>query len=186
MHTNNQQKLIKLSGDEFIKIGEISRPFWERGTSGNPPKFVVLMGGIASGKTTTRREKYAVGYVNFDFGEIHLAFEKAIGRNNPKLAEYTTFASDMILRESIDSKKNIVIEIIGDNYNLIIPVIDKMKEIGYKPEIVGLISDIVESKKRYDKALEEDKDYISAFRTQVPTLSFFFSQLELGDMPEIS
>lgn len=186
MENDQQQKVVQFSGDEFLKIAEIAQPFLERGVSSDTPKFAIFMGGIASGKTTARREKYAEGYVHFDFGEIHLAFEKVVGKSNPRITEYTLFVSDMILRESISKKKNIVIEIIGDNYDLIAPVIDKMKKIGYTPDVVGLVSDIEESRKRHLKATAEEKDYISAFYTQEPTLSIFYHQLELGSMPKTS
>ncbi|MEK7601027.1 MAG: hypothetical protein AAB480_00655 [Patescibacteria group bacterium] len=181
---NDQYKIAKFTGEEFIKIGEIAKPFWARGASENPPKFVIFMGGVGVGKTTIRREKYKNGYVHLDFGEVNLAIEKAVGKNHPRLAEYALFASDMILRESINEKKNIVIEIIGDNYDLIVPVIEKMKDIGYKLDIVGLTGDIAECRQRHLKAVEKDSDYISAYFTQGPTLSVFYNQLELGEMPK--
>lgn len=186
MENDQQQNVVQFSGEEFIQIGEIAKPFWEKGLSENPPKFVIFMGGVASGKTTIRRQQFANGYVHFDFGEIHLALEKAIGKNNPRISESAALASDMILRESIENKKNIVIEIIGDNYDVITPVIDKMKEIGYEVSVQGITADIAESRERHLKAVEEDKDYISAYFTQEATLSTFYHQLGLGKMPTLS
>ena len=179
-----QQKAVQFSTDEFRIISDVAMSFLQRGVSENPPKFVIFMGGVGVGKTTIRREKYAEGYVHLDFGEIHLALEKTIGKSRQRLAEYALFASDIILRESINDKKNIVIEIIGDSYDLIVPVIEKMKDIGYKLDIVGLTGDIAECRQRPLKAVEEDPDYISAHFTQEPTLSVFYSQLELGNMPK--
>jgi len=89
----------------------------------------------------------------------------------------------MILQESIGAKKNIVIEIIGDNEKIIIPVIDKMKEIGYETSLEIIHCDPVEAYKRHLKAVEEDKDYISSYFTQEATLSFFYQQFQLGKMP---
>jgi hypothetical protein len=83
-----QSKLAEFTGEEFIQIGEIARPFWERGTSENPPKFVIVMGGIGAGKTTLRRLKYAEGYVHFDYSEICGAIAQAVGRNNDRLTSY--------------------------------------------------------------------------------------------------
>lgn len=182
----DQQKVVNFSGEEFIKIGEIAKPFWERGVSDNPPKFVIFMGGVGAGKTTIRREKYAEGYVHFEFGEIYTAIKKAVGESDPKLDSYVALASDLILRESISAKKNIVTEIIGDNAATITPVIDKMKEIGYGISIQGITADIAESRKRHLKAVEEDKDYLSAYFTQEATLSAFYHQLGLGSMPASS
>jgi hypothetical protein len=176
-----QQKAVQFSADEFRIISDVAMFFLQKGVSENPPNFVIFMGGVGVGKTTIRREKYKDGYVHLDFGEVHLALEKAVGKSHPRLAEYALFASDIILRESINDKKNIVIEIIGDGYDQIVPVIEKMKDIGYKLDIVGLTGDIAECRQRHLKAVEEDPDYISAYFTQEPTLSVFYNQLELSD-----
>ena len=89
----------------------------------------------------------------------------------------------LILQDSIEKKKNIVIEIIGDELDLIKPVIDKMASIGYKVEICGVLADPVVSYERLLKARKEDKDYVSAEDTEEPTLSFFYSLLRMGEMP---
>lgn len=183
---NSQQKTVQFSGEEFIKIGEIAKPFWENGLSENPPKIVILMGGVGSGKTTIRRQKYSKGYVNFDFGEILTVVKRAIGEDDPKLTSYVSLACDLILRECISEKKNIVIEIIGDSKELIDPVLDGMKKIGYDISLEYIHCDPVEAYKRHLKLVEEDKDYLSAHFTQEATLSYFYSQLDLGEMPVIS
>ena len=36
------------------------------------------------------------------------------------------------------------------------------------------------------KAVEEDKDYLSAYFSQEATLSFFYQQLKFGEMPTLS
>lgn len=181
---NMNQKTTKFTGEEYIQIGNVAKPFWECGNSEQPPKFVIFMGGVGVGKTTIRRQEYSTGYVNFEFGEIYNAIKKEFGEDNPKLTSYASMASDMILRESLESKKNIVIEIIGDSYEVITPVIDKMKEIGYEIEIKAINCDLEEAYKRHLNAIKEDPEYLSAHFTQEANLSFFYHQLELGEMPE--
>jgi hypothetical protein len=176
-------KVAQFTGEEYIKIGEVAKPFWEKGVSENPPKFVIFMGGVGSGKTTIRRQEYATGYVHFEFGEILNAIKKAFGEDNPKLSSYAAMASDMILRESLENKKNIVIEIIGENKDLIDPLINKMKEIGYELSLKFINCDPAEAYKRHLNAVKEDPEYLSAHFTQEATLSFFYQQLELGEMP---
>lgn len=176
-------KAMKFTGDEYIQIVKIAEPFWKRGISKNPPDFAIVMGGVGSGKTTLRRQKFADGYVNFDFGEIYNAIKKTFGEDNPKLADYTVLASDMILRESLENKKNIIIEIIGENKDLIDPLISKMKDIGYEISLEFIDCDPAEAYKRHLKAVKEDPEYLSAHFTQEATLSFFYQQLELGEMP---
>lgn len=177
-------KVAQFSGEEFLKIGEVAQSFLERGVSDASPKFVIFMGGIGAGKTTLRRQQFAEGYVHFDFGEIYLAFKKAFGKDHPRLQEYVAVATDMILRESIDSKKNIVIEIVGDNYDAIKPVIEKMRGIGYEISVQGITCDIEEAYKRHLKAAAEDWDYFSAYYSQAGTLGGLFSYFELGEVPD--
>jgi len=175
---DNHQNSVELSGEEFTTINEFARSVWERGLSGNPPDFVIFMGGVGTGKTTLRRQNYADGFVHFDFGEIYTALKKIVGENNPKLMGYSVLASDLILRACIEAKKNIVIEIIGDNEQLITPIIDKMKEIGYNISIQAITADVEESYKRHLQAVEKDPDYLSAFHTQEATLAslnYFFN-----------
>jgi hypothetical protein len=180
---NNNQKIVQFSSEEYIKVGEIARPFWENGKSDNPPKFVIIMGGVGSGKTTERKQKFSDGFVNFEFGDILNAVKNEVGEDNPKLENYASLASNMILKESLAARKNIVIEIIGEKSEMITPVIDKMKEVGYAVSINGITCDPTEAYERHLKAVEEDKNYLSAYFTQEATLSFFYQQFELGQMP---
>ena len=181
----NQQttghKTVQITGQEYIKIGELAKPFWENGISEDPPKFVIFMGGVGSGKTTLRRQNYATGYVHFEFGEIFNAVKKVFGEDNPTLSVYASFAGEMILSESIENRKNMVIEIIGDN-DLIDPVINKMKEIGYEVSLGIIKCDPAEAYERHIKAVMEDPEYISAYFSEASTLSFFYRQFELGEM----
>ena len=179
----NIGNVMTISGEEFLRVGEIAKTFFEKVSSAQPPSFVILMGGIGSGKTAIRREKFSEGYVNFDSGEINKAVEDSVGKDNPRLMDYSWLAMDIILKECILEKKNIVIEIIGDNYDQITPVIDKMKEIGYEVQVNGIISDVAESYKRHLLATKEDKNYISSYYTQGLTLLSFFNYFGLGKFP---
>ena len=177
------EKVTHFSGDEFLAIGEIAKPFWEKGATGNPPKFVMVMGGVGAGKTTVRRQQYADGYVHFDIGEIYQALRKSYASDNPKMESYTALAADLILKESILEKKNIVIEIIGDSAEALTPVIDKMRETGYDVSVTGITCDPTEAYQRHLKAVKEDKDYFSAYYTQDATLGAFYGYFDLGAMP---
>jgi len=175
-----KEKVSMFSGEEFIQIGEIAQTFIKKGRSDNPPKFVIFMGGIGVGKTTIRKEQYADGYVHFEFGEVYTAIKKTTGEDNPRINEYIALACDLILRESIESKKNIVTEIIGSDADTVSPVIDKMREKGYDISVQVITADIAESRKRHLKMVEEDPDYLSAHFTEEATLSSFYNQLGLS------
>lgn len=178
------REVPKFSSEEFLRIGKFARSFWEKGASENPPKFVIVAGGIGSGKTTLRRQQFCDGYVNFDFGDIHMAAEKVFNVDDPKFKDFFAMAVDMIFRESLSARKNIVIEIIGDNYGAIAPVIDKMKDIGYEVSVAGATCDPAEGHERHLKATEEDPEYFSSYYTQEPTLYAFYHHFGLGDVHE--
>lgn len=178
--TDKPEKHVQFSGEEFLKISEVAQSFVEKGASDKPPRFIILMGGIGSGKTTLRRKNYGNGFVHFEPGDIYAAMKKVMGKDNPRISVYCAFASDLILKESLEEKKNIVIEIIGDTV-LMIPIIEKIKEIGYKVHIQAVTADVAESYKRHLKAVEEDPDYLSAYFTQEATLSTLAHQLGLGE-----
>jgi len=172
-----KENVAEFSGDEFLQINKIAQTFLKNGATGNPPKFVIFMGGVGVGKTTIRKQQFANDFVHFEFGEIYTAVKKSVGDDNPKLASFTSLACELILCESVETKKNIITEIIGDNYDAITPVIDKMKEIGYEIAFNGITCDPVEAYRRHLKAVEEDKDYLSAHFTQEATLSYFYHLL---------
>ena len=177
-------KVVHFNNEETIKVVKVVGYFLDQGISKNPPQFVIITGGVASGKTTIRRQKFTNNYVNFDFGEICDALEKEFGADSPRLSEYAVLASDMILHDSIVDKKNIVIEIIGDNKEILETLIDKMKGIGYKVSMDLIYCDPVEAYKRHLKAVEEDKTYRSSYFTQEATVSFFYRHFELGEIPQ--
>lgn len=181
---DNQEQAISLSGEEYLKIGKVAQSFLGKGVSEDPPKFIIFMGGVAAGKTTIRRREYGDGYVHFDFGDLYTALKKAVGKEESKLKTYATIASDMVLRESFENRKNIVIEIIGETEALIKPVIDKVTQFGYNVSIRAVELDPQEAYKRHLKAVEEDPDYLSAFYTQEATLALLYQQLGLGSMSQ--
>ena len=112
MELDTELKTLTLTGEEFLLIGGIVEPFFKNIPAAKSPQFAIIMGGIGSGKTTLRREKFSDGYVNFDFGEINKAMENSIGEKHPRLMDYSLFACDLVFKECILEKKNIVIEII--------------------------------------------------------------------------
>ena len=166
-----------------MRLGKIAKQFTEKGAVGNPPKFVIIMGGVSSGKTTWRRKDFVDGYVNLDYWDVYLAVEKEFGKDDLNAVGYVSLVGDMILFESIEAKKNIVIEIIGAEENIFKPVIDKMKELGYDLAVHFVACGVEQAIERHLKAVQNDKDYQSAHYTERPTLLYFFRYLKLGDMP---
>lgn len=180
----NDVKITHFNGEEYTKILNIAESFCEKGVSENPPKFVILTGGVGSGKTTIRRKDYNKGYVNFDFGEILLTCAEAFGKDESRLESIIKLTCDMILKESINQKKNIVIEVIGAHEDEFMPVVNGMMKLGYTFSFVFVDCPPAEACIRHLKAVQEDKDYWSSYFTQEGTLSFFYQQLGLGELPD--
>lgn len=176
-------RAVSFSGEEYLPLLKIVASFTEKGSVEAEPKFVLVTGGVAAGKTTIRRQKYATGYVNFEYGEIYTAVKREVGTDHPRLEVYVNVVCDLILRETITEKKNLVVEIIGDNYEKLVPLIDKMVSVGYKVEMVGITADPVEAYQRHLKAVKEDPDYISAHFTQDATMAALYAYLELPSNP---
>lgn len=180
---NDKGSVSSLSGDEYLKIVETIKPILESVKSSNSPKFVFITGGIGSGKTTIRRHEFSKDYINFDFAEIGKAIEKAFGEKHPRLMDYSFWACDMILGDSITNHKNIIIELIGDNADQITILATKMKELGYEVNVNGIICDVAEAYKRHKKATAEDKDYMSCYFSAELTLMSLYTHLGLGKVP---
>jgi len=179
-------KTTTVSGEDYIKIGEIAESFLKNGISETSPKLVIFTGGVASGKTTIIKKDFSDGYVHFDYGATYTALKNIFGQDNPKLQSFVSIVCNMVLKESLEEKKNIVIEIIGDNEEILGTLIDGMKNIGYEVSLNAIYCDVDEALLRHRKAVEDDPDYLSSYFTQEATLLFFYQELKLGKMPSLS
>jgi len=171
-------KKLLLSPEEFSKVKGIIDPLLALGATSDNPQFAILMGGVGSGKTTTRKKDYSDGYVQFDYGEIQIAVQNFFGEDNINISGFTSLACLLLLNEAISQKKNMVIEVIGDDKYPLEPVIDGMIALGYKVTMKFVECDPVEAYKRHLKDVADDMDYISAYYTQGPTLSFFYDRFK--------
>ncbi|OGJ64504.1 hypothetical protein A3C37_01845 [Candidatus Peribacteria bacterium RIFCSPHIGHO2_02_FULL_53_20] len=174
-----QQKLVKFTAKEFLKIAEIAKSFVEKGTADNPPKFVIMTGGPGAGKSTIRKRDYSQGYVHFDPGDIFAEMRKIKDESNVKFNASISFTCELLLRQAIEERKNIVTEVIGDTYEPLKSIMDKMLEIGYTIDVRAVTADVAESYQRHLKAVKEDPGYLSAALTQGTTLSTFSHVLEI-------
>ncbi len=96
------------------------------------PELTIIMGGVCSGKTTLRKNEYANGYVNIDAGDIFIDLSSGEYFDFPShLEENMNQIGLNKMRESILDKKNIVIEIIGAEYETVKELIDLSEKINY-------------------------------------------------------
>lgn len=128
------------------------------------PEFVLLCGGVCTGKTTIRKQQYSKGYVLIDAAEIFLNL------SNGEYYDFgTTFEEPLeiigrlIARQAIKERRNIVTEIIGAQKEEVISIIEAMKSIGYKINLVGTECKLEVSLKRN---AQRGNDNISAHYTE--------------------
>ena len=75
-------------------------------TKNDQPELIIIMGGVCTGKTTLRKNKYANGYVNIDAGEIFIELSKGEYYDFPSHLEGTMNQIGLKkMRESILSPK---------------------------------------------------------------------------------
>jgi hypothetical protein len=163
------------SGDEYLAVGAVVERFFKFCTSEKDPQLLIFMGGIGTGKTTLRRKLPLNKYVQYDFVEISQAVIHVFGKDNPRLGEYIALASDIVFKDSINNKRNIVIEIIGEDANALITITDKMKDIGYEVQLSFVECDPAEAYQRHLKAVQEDPEYSSAYYSQEATMNPFLN-----------
>jgi hypothetical protein len=167
------------TADEFMAVNAIAERFLAVGKSAASPVFALILGGMGAGKTTLRRSKFGDSFVHVDFGDVYLAFEKdtsfALEKKDPRrMAAYGVLACEIILRKSIMAKKNIVVELIGDDAFAVTFLMEMMKGAGYEVQVCPIYGDIAEAVARYKQAVKDDPDYISAYDSQQPTISIFY------------
>lgn len=113
------------------------------------PIAVILMGGVATGKTTLRKQQYSEGYVLIDAADIFLSLSK--GESRPfadGFDEPMNVIGLLVAKRALYECRNIVTEIIGAEYELTVKLIEALKHAGYRVEAVCVSCDLEESIKR--------------------------------------
>ncbi len=125
------------------------------------PSLVLIMGGPASGKTTLRRQLYSTGFVLVDAAEIFNSLSRGEYYDFPDaFQEPMDLIGRIVANRAITERRNIVIEIIGSDFDETTELIDAMRSIGYRIEAVGVTCDIEEAMKRN---LPRGEDNISSY-----------------------
>ena len=84
------------------------------------PRIVILMGGVAGGKTTIRKKHYSTGYVLVDAAEIFLSLSRGGYFPFPTaFEEPMDIIGSLVARRAIAERRHVVTEIIGAKYESI-------------------------------------------------------------------
>lgn len=99
-------------------------------------KLVLILGAVGVGKTTFRREKYSNGYVNVDAGDIFIELSKGEYYDFPShLKKEMVKIGKSLMLDSLRSKKDIVLEFPGSNYDDVIEITNSSEKLGYTCEL---------------------------------------------------
>lgn len=124
------------------------------------PELVILMGGVATGKTTIRKEKYSSGYVVLDAPEIFLSLSRGKYYDFPvAFQEPMDLIGGMVAIQAVAERRNIVIELIGGDFAELKALMDAMLAIGYTISVHGIFCELEEAVQRN---LSRGDDSISA------------------------
>lgn len=164
---------------EINKLNAIKNVFLAGIETPKKPTFLVVTGTIGTGKTTFRKEQLN-NYVQIDYADI-LALIKEQYPNSKEIQDkYTLIIMNMLIQDALFQRKNIAIEILGNDSESLLKIIEVMKKYEYTTSLQHLKCPPEISKQRHEKALA-DKDYLSAYFTQESIINLLYNRLGLGE-----
>jgi len=122
----------------FEMSAEIERHFDDSSINkSGPPEALILMGGVATGKTTMRKDKYSHGYVLIDAAEIfHSISGDQVLPFPDALSEPLEILGKRITHQALSERRNIVTEIIGAESEPFEKLLKHLKALGYEVNLV--------------------------------------------------
>lgn len=136
------------------------------------PNLIIIMGGVCSGKTEFRKNKYlGPDFNHIDAGEIFIELSEN------EYYEFPSHLEDKMnqiglekLRVCIFQKKDIVVEIVGENLEAVKELLVLAKKIDYKTNVEFLECDIEDALQRNEN---RDENNISAYYCEPYHLDWF-------------
>lgn len=126
------------------------------------PRFVLLLGGVSSGKSYTRRRQYKDGYVIVDAGEIFISLSRGGYYDFPDgLLEPLETVGQMVAFQAVAERRNVVTEMLATDREQFESVFRAMTGAGYQAEVVWIQCDPEEAARR--NAARGDYDISAAF-----------------------
>lgn len=137
---NPQVKIDELTSDEVKLAAPRIMEYLKEGAKSDEPELMIIMGPLGAGKSSHIRRNYSNGYVWIDMARIFFDLKNQTGIRLNRRNEIMNFIGLVTLDLAMLEKKNIVVELIGDDLEKVDRLIDLMKLQGYKVKITVLNS----------------------------------------------
>jgi GTPase SAR1 family protein len=135
------------------------------------PKLVLILGAVAVGKTTLRRQKYTSGYTYIDAGDIFIELSKGEYYDFPSHLEQKMIEKGRkLMKDSIKKRHNIVLEFPGSEYDSVEEIINLAKQLGYECSLEMLQCDI---ELAWERNINRGDDNISSYYYEQYHLDWF-------------
>lgn len=138
-------RVVSLSLDEAVDawFDDSSR---SDGPVPAPPRFVLVCGTPASGKTRLRHAKYAQGYVTVDAGDLFRRLPGSEGLDFPgEHAWLVDTIGTAVAARALKERRHVVTEVFGLDQPATVELIEAMKAAGYRTELVGVRASVEQS-----------------------------------------
>lgn len=135
---------------EFDLFAEVDRYFEKSSLPvEKQPQLVIIMGAIAVGKTTFRKQHFSTGYVLVDAGDIFLSLSRAEDFDFPgPFEEMLDMIGRLVVSKAIDERRHIVTELIGTDLGPTKQFMEAMRAIGYSISAQVITCDVEEALRR--------------------------------------
>jgi hypothetical protein len=137
----------------FDPIAEIDRYFDGSSLIVNEfPCAVIIIGGVATGKTTLRRAKYSTGYVVLDAAEIFLCLCQGKYLDFPgPIEKPMDWIGLGVAQRIFRERRNFVTEIIGADMSPVREMLEAIKVAGHRIQVEGITCDLAAAVERNAK-----------------------------------
>jgi hypothetical protein len=123
--------------------------------------LVLIVGPVAAGKTTLRKETFKTGFVVVDAVEVFLQMSRGEYHAFPDaFLEPMDVFGRLVASRAIHERRNIVTELIGADLDELKGLIDTMTGVGYKVDVQFVHCDLETAVRRN---LDRGDDAISAY-----------------------
>jgi len=135
-----QVQLDELTSDEVKIAAPRIMEYLKEGSKADIPELIIIIGPVGAGKTSYIESNFSKGYVWLDMARIFFDLQKNTGIRLNRRNEVMNFIGVVTLDLAILEKRNIVMELVGEELEKIDRIIDLMKTHGYNVKITVINS----------------------------------------------